>query len=257
MRYSLVKYNRQNVEDITGFAKICDIPNLNEESLADIVKFTNTFKDESELWDFLTYSGLIGPQITRDNSLGIAYYAGKNSTPSILPYGLSFREDKKFFNVEFLKSYFTNRVRNVDFMDYFLSKYYDRLKNANLFSYTMQCLNNAFNHYILHHELPQSTIEKMLNFIEDYTYKKDKNGNKVINFTRVRELAMFAISYERLFIRKREPIIKDNSKDINMEISHYETLLNEDNLSLEERTIYENKIKELQIIKKDNIYGRK
>ena len=257
MRYSLVKYNRQKVEDITGFAKRCDIPNLNENSLEDIVKFTNTFKDESELWDFLTYSGLIGPQLTQDNSLGIAYYAGKNSDPTILPYGLSFKEDKKFFNVEFLKSYFTNRVRNVDFMDYFLNKYYNRLKNVNLFAYRLQYLNDAFSHYMHYHDLPRDTMDEMRGFIKDYTLRKDKTGNYTINFTRVRELAMFAINYERLYIRKSKPIIKDDSKDLDMEISHYETLLMEDNLRLEERTIYENKIKELQIIKKDNIYGRK
>ncbi len=254
MKYSLVIYNETNIEEIKGFSKITPFNGFNENSLEDIVKFTNSFTNELELWEFLIYSGLINPQVNNADKLGIAFIRGKETIPTILPYGLSFKDHKKYFNVDFLKSYFSNRLTNINFMECFLNKYYHRLKNVKPFSGYLHYLCNAYEYYLFNKEIPIEAKSEMENFIKAYTLKKDKNGNYQINFTRVRELAMFATEYERMFKNKDnyEDVITNEDETIKHEIEHYKLLLALEALDEETRLLYQSKINELELRRQDN-----
>ena len=246
MKYSLIVKLENDCYEISNYSKLPGFEYLNETKLKDIVEFTNLFEDEYELINFLIETNLI-PEKYLQGTLSINYRKGKDSLPKQLQYGISFCEDKKFFDTIFLKHFYREKLKNENFMSLFVEKYYSYLKDINPFSSDLYYLRHCYEYYTMHQYLPRNAEDAMNNFIETYCRKKSKEGYYKADFTRIRDLAMFAIDYERNFERPiiEKPKYKEN--EIKLLINHYETLLRNESLTVEEEKIYTDALEKLEL----------
>lgn len=244
MKYSLVIYLNNTAHVIKGYSKVAGFEHLDETKLKDIVSFTNEFETEQELICYLIEEKIIRKEFFR-GTLGIQYYKSKNDPGKTLQYGVSFKEDKRFFDTIFLQYYFKQNMENKDFMAAFIKKYYTYLKDVPVFSEELRYLNYCYNCLIKSDYIPEKAEETMRTFITIYCRKKSKDGYYKADFTKIRDLAMFAINYEREFLR--EPIERPTRpvQDIELAINHY-TLLLESSVLEEEYEAYQNKLNNLE-----------
>ena len=245
MRYSLVVCLDNECFEIVGISKLPGFEYINETKLRDIVMFTSSFVDEAELIDFFIETSLL-PKKFMNGSLHINYYKGKNSAPKTLQYGISFGEEKKFFDTIFLKYFYREKLTDPEFMKAFLDKYYSYLRDVHIFSEDLTYIRYCYEYYKTHGMLPKNADYVMSNFVEMYCRKKSKDGYFKADFTRIRDLAMFAINYERSFETKNNPKREISTEEIETLIDHYEELLRNDTLSLEEQEIYTTAIDKLE-----------
>lgn len=253
MKYGLIVQLGKETYEVKGFSKIAGFEHINEEKLKGIVEFTNNFEHEQELISYLIDEGLL-PKIFFKGDAHINYYKGKNIPPKTLQYGISFMEDKKYFDTIFLKYYYCSKLKNPQFMKAFLNKYYTYLKNVGIFSDELSYIKYCYEYYMEYKILPKEADTAMTNFITIYCSKKSKDGFYKADFTRIRDLAMFAINYERENIRIPIKRPKHNIEEIELIIGHFNELIQNDTLTKEEIIAYENAInnleKELEYIKK-------
>lgn len=245
MRYGLVICQNDLVYDVQNYSKLDGFDHLDETKLKDIVTFTNYFQNEDELVELLLETGLIPLELANGN-LKISYLKSKNNDAKILQYGVSFKQDKKFFDTIFLKHYFRENVENLDFMKAFISKYYNYLKDISIFTSSIGFLNYSL-HYLEHHDYaPYETKENMDKFVDLYCTKKSKEGFYKADFTRIRDLAMFAINFER----RKNPLKQEKENyqvnQLEMMLSHYELLIRNNTLTDEEYDAYINAIKKIE-----------
>ena len=245
MKYSLVVYLKNDCYEITGYSKIPGFEHINEEKLKDIVEFTNEFEHEQELICYLIDEGLL-PKKFFKGTLGIQYQKGKNTSPKMLQYGISFKEDKKFYDTIFLKYYYKEKLTNPDFMKLFIEKYYTYLREIPIFREEMGHIRYGYEFYLRNKYLPDGCERDMATFVEIYCRKKSKDGYYKADFTRIRDLAMFAINYERTY--ERELIERPNNtvEELEMMIDHYNLLIRNDALSEEEMDAYTDAINKLE-----------
>lgn len=259
MKYSLIVYLKNKSQVIEGYSKIPGFEHLDETKLKDIVSFTNEFETEQELICYLIEEGLIGKEYFT-GTIGIKYQKSKNDVGKILQYGVSFKEDKKFFDTIFLQYYFKHNLKNKTFMSAFIQKYYTYLKDVAIFRDELRYLKYSYNCLVNSNYIPEETEEIMSTFITIYCRKKSKDGYYKADFTKIRDLAMFAINYEREHLR--EPVERPIRpvKDIEMAIEHY-TLLLESSVLEEENEAYQNKLdrleKELEFTEKTTMIRRR
>ena len=239
MKYYLIYTDGFNFDKIIGFSKFIDL-SINENKLNDIVQFTNTFKNYQELLEFLYYNGLI-PDM--NGKINIGYKSKKDSSLKILPFGLSFKGDAKFFDFNYLSNYYINHMTDEKFMNNFLNRYYNYLKNTPNVGTFITNIKNNYEIYLEKHIQPLGCHIEMRYFLNNYTYKKYKNSYKR-DFTKLRDLAMFAINYSR----QKEIIRQDdlNDREIILQIKHLKELLQQENLDEEVIETYENKINYLE-----------
>lgn len=265
MRYSLVVYLKDRYYEIKGYSKIPGFEHLDEKKLKDIVSFTNEFNCEEQLISYLIETNLL-PREFYHGTLGIYYYKGKDAIPNVLDYGISFSEDKKFFDTIFLQYYFSKKIINIEFMCAFINTFYQKLKDINIFSESLNYINDSFKSFKQYGMLLPQTDEYMEKFIKFYCTKLSKGNYPKANFRRIRDLAMFAINYERNFERNYERNFerdipdkpKRSKEEIKMLINHYQSIINNNMLNEEEFEAYNSTIsnleKELEIVKLGN-YG--
>lgn len=244
MKYSLVVYLKNKSHIISGYSKIPGFEHLDETKLKDIVSFTNEFETEQELICYLIETNLL-PKEFFTGTIGINYYKSKTAEPKTLQYGVSFKEDKKFFDTIFLQYYFKRNLNNKNFMSAFIHKYYTYLKDVYAFSEELKYLNYSYNCLVKENYVPEEAEEFMAKFITVYCRKKSKDGYYKADFTKIRDLAMFAINYERNFIRVPVERPIRPVEDIELAISHYNELL-ENSITDEEIEAYTNKLNKLE-----------
>ena len=250
MRHCLIYYDENDIIEIKGYGNYKEKQIYNEQKLADIVNFTKHFADENELEHYLIAKGFLPPSFI--GQLGIAFYESKNSLPKILPYGIPYSKDAQLFNFEKLTSFYLAHLTDPDFMEAFFQKFY-LLKKLPQFQYLLTPLENNYNYFLSNYLLPSETRTIMSDFLSKYT--STKSGYKKRNFSKIYNLAMFAINY-----KNKKQISNDinnkNNEDVSSLINHYEHLLQDENLPQEEKEAYELAIKNLQQ-NKTNIRERK
>lgn len=253
MRYGLVVVLGNESYEVKNYSKIPGFEHIKENKLKDIVEFTNNFEHEQELISYLIKEELLPKKYFKGNIM-INYYKSKNTPPKVLQYGISFKEDKKFFDTIFLKHYFCNHLTNNAFMISFINKYYKYLKDVGIFSESINYIKYCYEYYKNHEILPPRANEEMHRFIDIYCSKKSKDGFYKADFTRIRDLAMFAINFERDNIRIPIERPTNTIEEIEMLLSHYYELMRNDTLTVEEMDAYENAVnnleKELEYTKK-------
>lgn len=253
MKYGLViTLGKENFE-VKDYSKATGFEHINEEKLKDIVEFTNDFEHEQELICYLIDEGILPKKYFKGNA-HINYYKDKNTPPKILQYGISFKEDKKYFDTIFLKHYFCEKLTNMEFMTSFINKYYKYLKDVSIFSEAITYINYSYEYFNKYHILPEDAFNEMSRFIDIYCSKKSKEGFYKADYTRIRDLAMFAVNYERNYTRIPIDRPEHSIEDIEMIINHYDILLRNDTLTEEEYNAYSDAVyaleKELDYTKK-------
>lgn len=239
MRYSLVAY-----KDGCDTIELKNYGINNEKSLTEIINFTNEFNNEEALTEYLLQVDVI-PKEYSNASYGIRFYKSEEKEPKLLQYGISYKRDKNFFDVNYLTKYFVRHMTNLRFMELFLAKYYNYLVKIPAFEFDLKELRKTYINYFIDKKLPIESYEYMISFVKTYTKNKSKNKNISSG---LRDLAMFAIDFERTFVRKKE---KNKFKDINYQkelenlINHYKYLLANESLNVEEYDAYMKKIDEL------------
>ena len=241
MKYSLVIHkDNDDTLELSNYGVLLNQENFDETSLRDIIKFTNDYADEEELTEVLLEMGLI-PQEYMNGSYGIRYYRKKDGEPKLLQYGISFKRDKKFYDKEFLISYYSKHLVDIKFMEAFLERYYKYLKNTTIFESDLNDIRRFYLSYVQKNILPYNAIPCMERFVNYYTTNKDKDGNYKESPSRLRDLAMFAINFERCYNRlpeKNKFKNPDYIKNLEMELEHYKILLEDEGLTQEEYEAY-------------------
>lgn len=247
MRYSLAIVKEHLNYNIQGYTNFGGFQDLNEGSLEDITKFTNSFINEEDLKLFLYHTGLLDKNLLNGR---ISINLIKKDTYKELDYGVSFKGHSKYFNFEYLTHYFCSHTRDKIFLGLFISRFYDYLKNVPHFTEPLNELNSAYIE-LCNGLLSEGAYDAMYIFLVKYLFRKGKND---IQFSRLRELAMFAINYENI---QNPPVIQDlestlSLEEINTQIKHYSRLLNSGDVTREQIEAYQSHIDEL-ILEKEKI----
>ncbi len=237
MHYGLIVCMPGKVKEITGYTKIPGFDDLNENALSDIIRFTTSFKNHTELLNFLKDTDLISENL-QNGYLSIALFKGKNI--SILPYGIPYECDKKFYDINNLKFYFSNQFSNLNFMYHFISEFYIPLKNVPIYRDDLRCIKDSIETYKNERIVPTEAVTAMESFVKIYCTKKNVNGKYVTNFLNVHKLVMFSSLY------RSRPIELTNAPSeleaIKMQLDNYQELIRDG----EPEELYIDKINELQ-----------
>ena len=239
MKYRLALYRSgELIKTISTLPRFSDY-DLNANDLRDIITFTLSFLNEYELKKWLFDNSLINKE-EASCELAIAFYKNKNSEARRLPFGVPYAPEEKFFDLDFLRLYYGDQLDNPEFMENFFDIYYPKCKDITYLS----SINGVYNGYysdVQDQETQGDTFAALLEFVDKYTTRKDKNGHTVDDFSRLRELAMFAVHNER--IRNYSAGI-DTIKDLKLRLEHYQNLL-QNAITLEEEEAYEHEILKL------------
>ncbi len=241
MHYGLMICMPGAYKEIAGYSKVPGFNDLDENALTDIIRFTTSFENNNELFNFLKDTNLI-PENMQKGYFNIALFKGKNV--SILPYGIPYACDKKFYDINYLKFHFATHFRNLDFMYHFISEFYNPLKDVPIYREDLKCIRDSVETYKNEGIVVTEAVSAMENFIRMYSTKKRPDGKYVINFLNMHKLVMFTSLY-----RKRpSELIKSPSEMemIEMEIKHYQQLLDNSDLTIEQTEIYTDKINDLE-----------
>lgn len=248
MRYSLIVYKDNNTYEIKDYSKYIGFKEIKENTLEGIINFTNIFTSKEDLTDFLIEFSLI-PKEYINGTFHIGYRNKKSNTIKLLQYGISFNEDIKFFEPDFLINYFIQNITTLEFMELFFKKYYDYLKNVSAFAEELNFINYAYNIYLNENQIFLEYQKAMRKFVSKYLKTKDSKGNYKYSISKIRDLAMFTINYERTFVRSKNNELNDDNKTLEYlknQLSHYENLVNDEGITIEEYEAYIYEIEKLK-----------
>ena len=238
MRYGLMISMPGKTKEIMGYSKVPGFDNLNENALTDIIRFTTSFKNHTELINFLKDTELL-PEKYQNGYLNIAIFKGKNEI-SFLPYGIPFECDKKFYSINYLKFHLTMAFRNINFMEHFISEFYDSLKDVPIYREDLRRIRDGFEIFKKEKVVMNDAITSIENFVRIYCTRKNKEGKYEINFLNMHKLVMFTSLY------RSRPIELVNTpselETIKMQIQNYQDLV----ASGDEEELYIDKINELE-----------
>ena len=240
MKYCLVVYNNDNIEEIKGYTLLPGFEDFDSYSLKDILDFTMHFDDESDLKSFLIANNLI-PKEYQTRQIGIAYYKNSKASPSILKYGVPFSYDKEFYKSNYLRNYLISNTQDVFFMAAFLEEFYSYLINVPIYNNSLNNLAYGYNYLKKTGKNAEYYTEAMQDFFENYTLKRDKAGKYKRNTLAIHKLAIF-ISHYLKNLEPEEP----NLDALTIELHHFQTVLSDGNITDEQRTTYEERISELE-----------
>ncbi len=242
MRYGLMMCMPGKSEEIAGYSKVAGFSDLNENALTDIIRFTTSFKNHNELLNFLKDTNLL-PENLQKGYLNIALFKNQRDVV-LLPYGIPYECDKKFYDINYLKFHFSTHFRNLNFMYHFISEFYNSLKDVPIYREDLRCIRNGVEEYKDDGIVNTEAVSAIERFVKIYCTKKKADGKYVINFLNMHKLVMFTSLY-----RNRPSELINTPSDletVKMEINHYQELLDNGDLTLEQREIYTDKINELE-----------
>lgn len=255
MAYVLQINNKGNIVDVIGYSKLPNYENLNETSLNDICEFTTSFFDEYFLLSYLQQNSIADAALHNVNFQIIRRY--KNGNEKVLEHNIPFSPDKNYLNLSELKKVYLSLITDIHFFEAFIEKYYDYLSQVPIYAETLHQLRTCYNYFATYNTFPTLSSECIYNFVHNYCTKKDENNEYKTNFKNVLELAMFAKNYERhnLSIRNDLDIDEDDEKYINELYaiqSNLTNILNENNITDEQREEYEKELERISIIFRQN-----
>ena len=240
--YLVITNNHGDFEIIKGFSKVPGFETIQENTIQGITNFTNEFLDKEALTTFLRENNLFptSPELTqrfKEFDYRILMQK-KNNNFKLLDFGISYSPTSYFYNINKLLQFYQNHLYDRNFMALFNRYFYETLGQISKFRPSLTYLKNTSFSYDSPKEIIQLGKEKLRVFILDYL---DLNNKNKMNYLRLREIAMFAITYQENY--EFEPEVVDEFAKA--EINHYEELLSGD-LTEEERESYLARIDELK-----------
>lgn len=189
-KYRLVLQKKNNEYIDIEWNKLynCDINKLNN-----IVNFTGNYIEELDLKNVLLKHNLIH-ESEYNNKLAIIYKYNKKIKK--LQYGITYHDDLKFFDPDYLKYYLKSKIYDYEF----LTKLCNHYRNSYLQGNNINLIRNYINYVEMNNDLDNELIndinyrlEYFVN-LEIYDYDKKTNSQK-IKYKNLRDLAMF-IAYD-------------------------------------------------------------
>lgn len=243
--YNLVIEKKSNEFLPIEWNKISEYKFLNDKVLRDIVIFTTSFQDESELKQYLNNNNLL-EQENINKKLKIIYKS--KGQYKKLQYGISFKEDAKYFDTSYMIRFLWNKVYDYKFLEKLCNHYRNSYIQQNniyeLRNYIIKLKRFEENNILLSELVKKGLYIEELNDVYNlfvdfvsrechdydsnkYTYKKNEDGSFKLKYKNLRDLAMFLSFNDREDIKqeiKEEPIqkikiIKKSSKDIDGQLS--------------------------------------
>ena len=189
-KYKLVIQKKDDYNEIL-WNKIENYQGYDINKLENIIKFTGFFVEEEHLKETLLKNNLI-TESQYNGKLSIIYRYNKQIKK--LHYGITYSDDLKFFDIEFLRNYLKSMKDDLDFLTKFCNHYRNSYSQGN----NIVIIRNYINYINLGeycddlNELKNSidiTIDRFINK-EVFNYDEKKNETK-ISYKKLRDLAMF------------------------------------------------------------------
>lgn len=180
------------------FTKTPHFSELEYKKLPSIVNFTSCFENEQKLKEYLLAYNLITEEDMK-NKLSIMYKYNKKE--KYLMYGLTYKKDRKFFDVKYILNYIKSNINNIELLEKLCNHY----RNSYIQGNNISMIRNYTN-YIKYNEnyIENDLINSILITIDYFVNMEVYNPDKKIKYKNLRDLAMF-LSYN------------DNSKEKNEE----------------------------------------
>ena len=193
--YHLVSQRKDKSYNFIEFSRIEQFKDLNDKKLPDIVNFTGFFIEETDLKETLLKLNIIKDS-EYNNKLAIIYkYKGEFKK---LMYGITYKDDLEFFDVNYIKEYIKDREFNTEFLEKLCNRYrntYGQEINTNkLYNFINYVRLEKYDD-LLDRDLKEDieyTIDSLVNR-EVYNYK---NNKRVLNYRGLRDLAMY-LAYQK------------------------------------------------------------
>ena len=260
-KYYLIQ-NGKEIENAIDFNKIEGFNNLDSYKLKDIVTFTSTFYNEEDLKFFLVKNNLIELK-NMGKELKIVYRHNKKQ--KTLMYGITYKNDYEFFDVNVIKRFLYENQKNYDLLEKLCNHYknaYNQEINLHIIkSYVIFSRNEGIDYDVTNSEKEQmiKTYQDAINRFVDKTVTKfdSKKLEVVENYKGLRDLAMF-LSYQykkqqndyeliKMYDMELEKIIEEHNNE------HEEFLTYEDYDRVKYNEPEENKKNNKVKIKEKNI----
>lgn len=253
MQYDLVFYLDQNSNQYIVIKDFKD-----DSTLKGILDFCHSFDNYNDLMFFIYTMGYIN-EPNYNGVFKIHSRASKNSKPKVFAKGLTFAQEKHFFQLSYLEDYYVANMHSPEFIQPIIKTYFNyilgraRDEDKRYLCDIRDRLNTFYesgNIYIEPGQLDLPTT--MRRFVRDFSQRNDGKGHLVTYYQNLIILARHAINFERMKngynpnIPCDEPIIQDYNQAIQTEINHYKTLLSKLSPEAEEYLYYINKIEELE-----------
>ena len=253
MKYDLVFYpdeHEKNYIIIKGFA--------GDSTLKGIVDFCHEFQNYNDLVNDLFMNGQI-PKVTQSGVFKIHSRVPKSNTSKVYAKKVTFKDERLFYDLDYLQDYFVANIEDPEFIFPIINTHFNYLlskseKAKEHLYYIRHILTTKAKFGDIFVDKSEANLESSIrNFVREFSFRKNSKNQWVINFPNLMLLARVAASYERKVTGydPNTPTLEDNTynletKQIKNMINHYQTLLSESGLSLEEIQVYEQKITELE-----------
>jgi hypothetical protein len=191
------------------FTKINAFENLNEKKLQDIITFTGFYGSEDELrYDLLNYH-LIKKDEYNGKICIIYKNKGKYKKAS---YGMTYKDDLKFFDIEYLKYYLISKAKDIGFLET-LSNHY---RNHYIEQVNVTIIKKYINSMRMD-EVDEETYNELVYALQDLVNRETFEFNRMryeynfekIKYKSLRDLAMF-VAYQD----KKKKVIEEQNKEI-------------------------------------------
>lgn len=185
---TITKNNLHKTLDLTildEFKKLTKLKN-GSFSLEEIDECTSKFSDELEFKKTLYNKGIISLEdITREITIRNLY----QGTLEKVTYGLVYKEQKKYFDCEYLRTKMQSLKSDKIFLEKLTSRYRNSYCNNLTVSNIRNCLSTGFD-YDLYNLINEFIVREI------YITNKE-NGEVSIKYKSLHDLAMFVYNYEK------------------------------------------------------------
>jgi len=231
MKYSLAIYkNHYDYIEINNFSYIAEHEGLEESSLKDIITFTQEFENEKDLIETLIEAQML-PLAYANGTPAILSYKSKDANPKKLPYDVSYNKEKDFFDISYLRAYYMDKFKDIKFIEKFIQRYYDELRPIPVYKMLFVAIKDFYVSNTPFYDLEfkdQLYLKDSMDFFVT-TYTKKRTGNNIYqpSISKIRELAMFAINFERIttadYVNEKFDI-NEYTKNLKILLDHYISL---------------------------------
>ena len=271
MAYTLAIHKKgYETFNIKNYSEILLDENYDETSLKNIVNFIHEYDSEEELVEYLWQCGIL-PINYKDGTIAIRKYTKKKPEDiKTLDYGVSYHGDEKYYSTSFLISYYSNiydpvRMNTLkslsDTFSYKFKAIIEELEQRNTKDTKIRKYENLrmilSNIYYLADMAEKGFISgeeelelrrKIGEFFTKYCTHQKQNKYEE-SFPELRNVAMFTIDYERKHLRtpaRNKFKDKEAIDKLSKTLKYYLNLLNDPNLSEEQRDAYNLYIDEIE-----------
>lgn len=209
--YHLAIQHKDKSFNIINFSNMESFKFLDDKKLPDIIKFTGYYEKEEHLKRVLLNAKLINESEYTDKLVTIYK---NNGTDKKLMYGITYKDDLKFFDILHIKTYIKNRKFDTDFLEglanHYRNNYGQDVNTQVLFRFIRYVQNNEFQI-----DLDKDLINDVEKAIEDLVNREAyryTDGKAKINYRGLRDLAMYLAYHENKKLKK-DSIIEEHKNE--------------------------------------------